>query len=354
LGLNEINCTIRFIVNCDKRVIINVWLRKTHLREIPMAERLPSLNALRAFEAAARNLSFTRAAAELHVTPTAISHQIKGLEAYLGVMLFHRLNRALVLTENGRSALPKLQEGFACLSEAVRTIQTPDKRPSITVSVAPSLTAKWLVSRLPRFAARHPDIDLQVSASDHQLDRGSTPSAVRDGLYQAGTDVAIRFGHGNYPGLRVDMLFGATLVPLCSPRLLTGEHPLRQPEDLRYHALIHDDSAYTGRPDWIDFFKAAGVQGVDMTRGLHFSHVSLAMEAAASGQGVVLSLTPLAADDLATGRLVIPFDLCLPVPYAYYMVCLEERAEQPDIATFRAWLLEEAVITFKYSSTGPL
>jgi LysR family glycine cleavage system transcriptional activator len=307
-----------------------------------MAERLPPLNALRAFEAAARHLSFSQAAAELHVTPTAISHQIKGLEAYLGVTLFHRLNRALVLTENGRAALPKLQKGFAYLAEAVRAMQGPGKRRPLTVWAAPSLTAKWLVPRLPRFAARHPDIDLQVSASDSQLDREFSPGTVHDSLHQAGIDVAIRFGYGEYPGCRVDKLFAAAVVPLCSPCLLKGTHPLRRPEDLRYHALIHDDSAYAGRPDWADWLKAAGAEGIDVTRGLHFNHVALAMEAAAGGQGVVLSLTPLAADDLAAGRLVIPFDFSLPVPHAYYVICPEKTAEQPDIAAFREWLLEEA------------
>lgn len=308
-----------------------------------MAERLPPLNALRAFEAAARHLSFSQAAEELHVTPTAISHQIKGLEAYLGAPLFHRLNRALVLTENGQAALPKLQEGFACLAEAVRELQDPpDQQRPLTVWAPPSFTAKWLVPRLPHFAALHSGIDLRVSASDSQLDRGLTPGAVLDGLRKEGIDVAIRFGHGDYPSCQVDKLFAVSVVALCSPNLLEGEHPLRRPEDLRHHALIHDETAYAGRPDWATWLEAAGVDGVDATRGLHFNHVSLAMEAAVEGQGVVLSLTPLAADDLAAGRLISPFTLRLPVPYAYYVICPEEAAEQFEIAAFRGWLLEEA------------
>lgn len=307
-----------------------------------MAERLPSLNALRAFEAAARHLSFSQAAEELHVTPTAVSHQIRGLEESLGVLLFHRLQRGLALTEHSRAALPKLQEGFACLAESVREMQGPDRQKPLTVWAAPSFTAKWLVPRLQRFAALHPDIDLRVTASDSQMDVDPAPVTVLDDLHREGVDVAIRFGHGEYPGCRVDKLFEVSLVPLCSPRLMEGDPPLRRPEDLRHHALIHDDTAYAGRPDWKAWLEAVGVEGVDATRGLHFNHVSLAMEAAADGQGVVLSLKPLAAEDIAAGRLAIPFDISLPVPYAYYVVCPEEAGEQPEIAAFRQWLLDEA------------
>lgn len=307
-----------------------------------MVERLPPLNALRAFEAAARHLSFSQAAEELHVTPTAISHQIKGLEEHLGVPLFHRLNRGLALTEAGQAALPKLQEGFACLAEAVRTMQGPGRENPLTVWVAPSFAAKWLVPRLQRFAVLHPDVDLRVSASDSQIDSAAAPGSVLDGLHREGVDVAIRFGHGEYPGCRVDKLFAVAVLPLCSPRLLEGKHPLREPADLRHHALIHDDTAYPDRPDWEAWLEAAGVEGVDASRGLHFNHVSLAMEAAADGHGVVLSLMPLAAEDLAAGRLVVPFEFSLPVPYAYYVVCPEETAEQPEIAAFREWLLTEA------------
>lgn len=307
-----------------------------------MIERLPSLNALKAFEAAARHLSFSKAAEELYVTPAAISHQIKGLEDYLGVQLFHRLNRALVLTEAAQAALPKLQEGFACLAEAVQEIHNHDGQQTVTVWAAPSFAAKWLVARLNRFAALHPGIDLQVSASESLIDDKSSRGAITDSLRNHAIDVAIPFGQGEYPDYRVDKLFSVSVVPLCSPSLLEGEHPLRQPEDLIYHTLIHDDTGYKGRPDWPAWLETAGVDGVDTTRGLHFNHVSLALQAAIDGQGVVLSLKPLAADDLAAGRLIIPFDLSLPVEYAYYVICPEATAERPEITAFREWLLDEA------------
>lgn len=140
----------------------------------------------------------------------------------------------------------------------------------------------------------------------------------------------------------MEKLFSVSVVPLCSPHLLKGEHPLRRPEDLRHHTLIHDDTAHKGRPDWQDWLETAGVKGVDATRGLHFNHVSLVLQAAIDGQGVVLSLKPLAADDLAAGRLIIPFDFSLPVEYAYYVVCPETTAERFKITAFREWLLDEA------------
>ena len=307
-----------------------------------MSQNLPPLTALRAFEVAARHLSFSKAAEELHVTTAAISHQIKGLEEFLGVQLFRRLNRGLELTDVGKAGLPGLREGFAGLAEAVQKMRGQAENTGLTVAVTPSFASKWLVPRLQRFAAIHPDIDLRISAGMNVVD-GSSSEAPCDIFRNSGIDVAIQFGKGDYSGCRVEKLFPVSAVPLCSPRLLQGEHPLRTPEDLRHHTLLHDDTVYEGRPDyWSAWLELAGVEGVNVSRGLHFNHVSLALESAIDGQGVVLSLMPLAAGDIAAGRLVIPFDLILPLPYAYYLISPETAADQPELATFREWLLEEA------------
>ena len=304
-----------------------------------MHQHLPPLTALRAFEAAARHLSFSKAAEELYVTTAAISHQIKGLEDYLGAQLFHRLNRGLELTEIGKAGLPKLREGFANLALGVQEMRGEAKSNAFRVAVTPSFASKWLVPRLQRFAAAHPAIDLRIIASMDVMDAASPASDI---FRNDDIDVAIQFGKGHYPDCRVDRLFSVCAVPLCSPRLLQGKHPLRHPEDLRHHTLLHDDTAYDGHPDWDDWLKIAGVQGVDTARGLHFNHVSLALESAIDGQGVALSLKPLAMVDIAAGRLVMPFDIILPLPYAYYVISPEASAEQPEIVAFRTWLLEEA------------
>lgn len=307
-----------------------------------MAERLPPLNALRAFEAAARHLSFSKAAQELHVTPAAISHQIKALEDHLGVQLFRRLNRGLILTEAARKGLPKLQEGFQSLTEAAAQFCDQAGESILTVWAAPSMAAKWLVPRLARFAALHPGIEMRVFANVSLMDTKNSLQMATSLFREQGIDLAIRFGQGHYPGCQVDKLYSVAAVPLCSPRLLKGRHPLRQPDDLRYHTLIHDDTPYEGRPTWADWLKAAAVEGIEATRGLHFNQVSLALGAAVDGQGVVLSLKPLAAHDLTAGRLIMPFDLSLPLQYAYYVICPEETAGLPKIVAFREWLLREA------------
>lgn len=307
-----------------------------------MHQPLPSLNALRAFETAARHLSFKKAAEELHVTPGAISHQIKGLEDYLGVQLFHRLNQNLSLTEAGRRALPGLQEGFAHLAGAVEQLRQPHNANLLRLWAPPSLSAKWLVPRLHRFAARYPDIDLRMIASSHLIDPGGTPNGILDALDRQEIELIIWFGQGNHPDWRVDKLFSTAVVPLCSPSLLQGRHPLRQPQDLIHHRLIHDDTAYSGRPDWSVWLKTAGISGLNPRRGLHFNHISLALDAACGGQGVVLSLKLLAQDDLNAGRLVIPFDLSLSIPHAYYLITPPDPTSSATVGTFRDWLLAES------------
>ena len=195
-----------------------------------MARPLPPLNALRAFESAGRHLSFTKAAAELNVTPAAVSHQVKALEELLGVPLFRRLTRALRLTDAGRAALPTLSQGFDTLAQGVEQVRAHSESGVLTVSVSPSFGAMWLVPRLERFRIRHPDIEIRIDGTDRLVDPG-----------RGDADVALRYGPGGYKGVRVDRLFGQVNTPVCSPALLRGEHPLRRPDDLRHHTLLHID-----------------------------------------------------------------------------------------------------------------
>ena len=292
-----------------------------------MARRLPPLNAVRAFEAAARHLSFTKAAKELHVTQAAISHQVKALEAYLGIKLFRRLNRALVLTEEGQTYLPPVKRIFDHLYDATRRLTENEARGKLTVSVIPSLAARWLVPRLGRFREAQPDIDVRVAPSGHLVD-----------FAREDVDVGIRYGRGRYPGLRVDRLMTEDIMPVCNPALLEGSRPLKRPSDLRHHTLLHDE----GHGEWRTWLRAAGVDDVDATRGTVFTDSGMLIQAAAAGQGVALARGALAADDLASGRLVRPFDFNLPAEFAYYIVCPEATADQPKVVAFREWLLQES------------
>jgi LysR family glycine cleavage system transcriptional activator len=307
------------------------------------SRRLPPLNGLKAFEAAARHMSISKAADELHVTPGAVSRQIRALEDVLGARLFRRLSHSLELTEAGRAGLPGLRAGFDELASATRRMREQTDRRPLAVWVAPSFAAKWLVPRLHGFSAKHPGIDLRISAATSLIDRkGQRNEIPASSFREHEVDVAIRFGAGDYPGCRVDALMPASVIPVCSPALLEAPDALRAPADLRGQTLLHDDTGYQGRPDWDDWLAAAGVSDVDARRGLRFNHVSLALEAAIDGQGVALTLEPLAVADVAAGRLVFPFELRLPVEQGYFVVCLEEMAHEPDIAAFRKWLLAEA------------
>jgi len=301
-----------------------------------MSRRLPPLNALRAFEAAARHLSFTKAAAELHVTQAAISHQIKGLEDYLGVRLFQRRNRALLLTEPAQLCLPGLRDGFDRLAEAMERVRGHDAGRLLTVTVTPSFAAKWLVPRLDRFRKAHPEIEVRIDASTQLVD-----------LARDQVDVGLRYGSGDYPGLNTDLLFDVAAYPVCSPRLLEGARPLRVPSDLRWHTLLHTEwlAQREEEPDWRMWLLAAGVPDIDWTKGPQFNDWTLTIQAAIEGQGVVLGRTALVESDIAAGRLVRPFDLSVAGRFCYYMVCPPAAAKRPKVAAFRAWVLAEARTT---------
>jgi LysR family glycine cleavage system transcriptional activator len=315
-----------------------------------MATDLPPLNALRAFEAAARHLSFKKAAGELHVSPTAVSHQIRTLEAYLHVRLFRRLHNALELTEAAQVALPKLREGFQCLIEAVEALGTKTAVRILSIAAPPAFVTKWLVPRLQRFVARHPEIEVRIGATMHAVDRRHTePNAGAESAATAeeGPDLEIRFGTGRYPGCRVEKLLSVNVLPVCSPRLVEGEQALRSQEDLRHQTLLHDDALRLNdeQAEWAVWLNRAGVPNAEATRGPHLSHAALVLDAAADGLGVALTIEPLAAVDLATGRLVAPFELRIPLSSAYYVVCQQARENQPHIMAFREWLLAEARAT---------
>ena len=301
-----------------------------------MNRRLPPLNALRAFEAAARHLSFTRAAEELHVTQAAVSHQVKALEERLGAPLFVRRNRGLFLTGAGEAYFPAIMDALDAMAAATERLLARDSSPVLTLSVLPSFAARWLLPRLDRFRRAHPEIDIRLDPTSRNVD-----------FAREDVDVGIRMGSGNYPGLHSLFLMGDDVFPVCSPALRQGAHPLRRPEDLAHHTLLHDE----GHGDWEVWLKLIGVEGVDYTRGPIFTDSSLLTEAAVQGHGVALGRRALVGDLLAAGRLVKPFDVALPHRYAYYAVCPETRLRQPNVTAFLQWLDAEAKATAGKSRT---
>jgi LysR family glycine cleavage system transcriptional activator len=295
--------------------------------------RLPPLNSLRAFEAAARWLSFAKAADELFVTPAAVSQQVKQLETFLGVPLFRRLTRAVELTEEARAVLPLVSEGFDRLAEAVERLASAELSGLLTVSSAPTFAMKWLLPRLIAFSELYPDIDVRLDAS---LDN-------RD-FYRDGIDIGIRLGAGDYPGLHVARVFGEEVSLVCSPALRDGPRPLRTPEDLRHHRLLHVDWGKLNMPlpDWRMWTKAAGLTGIDVEHGPKFTVENMAIDAAIRGDGVALVSEHAVADDLKAGRLVKPFDLVLEADFAYWLVCPHEHLRRARVKAFHDWLLAEA------------
>lgn len=297
-----------------------------------MTRNLPPLNALRAFEATARSLSFKRAARELNVTPAAVSHQVKALEDLLGVPLFHRLTRALRLTDAGQAALPLLTEGFDRLAEGAGRIRDYSENGLLLVSVSPSFGSMWLVPKLDRFHSRHPDIEIRIDGTDRLVDVAGGEA-----------DVAVRYGPGGYKGIQVDHLFNQLNTPVCSPALLEGDNALLQPRDLRHHTLLHIEWK-DAEASWRMWLQAAGLHDIDATRGPHFTQENMAVQAALDGQGVALIGDRLVADHLADSRLVCPFhrDLRTPLKFSYYLLSARGNATQPKVAAFREWLIEEA------------
>jgi LysR family glycine cleavage system transcriptional activator len=282
---------------------------------------------LKVFEAAARHLSFTRAAEELFVTQAAVSHQIKALEEFLSLKLFRRRNRSLLLTEEGQSYFLDIKDIFSTLAEATDKVLEKSAKGALTISLPPSFAIQWLVPRLSDFNALEPDIDVRIKAVD--LDEGSLTDDV---------DVAIYYGRGNWPGLRVEKLYQESFIPVCSPKLLLGARPLNSIRDLRYHTLLHD----TSRKEWKNYAKHYEIEGINVNQGPIFSHSTMVLQAAAHGQGVALGNNVLAKPEIDAGRLVCPFDEELVSKNAFYLVCFEKQADTGRIATFREWVLAKA------------
>lgn len=287
---------------------------------------LPSLNGLRAFEAAARHLSFTHAAAELNVTQTAISHQIRRLEEQLGIRLFLRQNRALALTREAQGYLPAVRAAFDDLRRATARLMRPEREGVLTVSTMASLAAKWLVTRVAAFQDAHPGIEVRITTSAHLVD-----------FQREEVDMAVRYGRGSWPGVRAQWLMAEDIFPVCSPALLNGAKPLRRPEDLANHTLLHTTVL---REDWQLWLTAAGLPvSLALRRGLSFDQSFMAVQAAIDGLGVALGRSRLVDADIAAGRLVVPFDVVLPADAGYYIVAPEETADTAKIALFRDWLV---------------
>jgi LysR family glycine cleavage system transcriptional activator len=292
--------------------------------------RLPSLNGLRAFEAAARHLSFTQAASELNVTQTAISHQIKRLEEELGVRLFVRQNRALSLTPKAREYLPGIRAAFNDLRLATDRLLRQDDDHVLTVSTLASLAAKWLLPRLSAFQEAHPGIDVRITTSPNLVD-----------FKAGGVDAAIRYGRGQWPGVRADWLMADQMFPVCSTALLDGKKPLRKPEDLADHVLLHTSSG--NDDDWRLWLTAAGLPtNLSRQPGITFDMVFMTIQAAIDGVGVAMGRTSYVRDDIAKGRLVVPFEITLPVDAGFYLVSPDGRADSPKLSAFREWLVATA------------
>jgi LysR family glycine cleavage system transcriptional activator len=291
---------------------------------------LPPLNALRAFEATARHLSFSKAAEELHVTPAALSHQIRGLEDLLGLKLFVRRPRSIELTEAARLIQPGIRTGFESLRVAIDQLDQGRRDRVLVVSSTPGLTAKWLVPRLYRFLAKHPDIDTRISASVGYANFATD-----------GVDIGIRLSSGVHPDLYVEKLSDEWLLPLCSPRLLEADPPLRSPSDLPRFNLIQIDLPGVV-PTWSDWMRLAGIEGIDTRRGLRLNVADHALDAASEGAGVVLGYKVVASHDLGLGRLVAPFGPEIPVPgRSYFFVCPKGEEKRPAIKAFRDWVFTE-------------
>ncbi|WP_027521239.1 transcriptional regulator GcvA [Bradyrhizobium sp. Ec3.3] len=292
-----------------------------------MRPRLPPLNNLKAFEAAARHESFTRAAEELCVTQGAVSQQVKALEQGLGLKLFNRERQRLVITEAGRDYLTVVRDALDRIAVGTERLLQRQNAGVLTVSTSPDFAAKWLVHRLGHFAEAHSGIDLRVSATLHHVD-----------FAREDVDLAVRHGDGNWPGFDTVQLSGERLFAVCSPKLLLGRRRLREPTDILKFPLIHLDS----RADWTHWLREAGVDESAVTHGPLLNRASMVIDAAINGQGIALARTTLAAWDLINGRLIRPFPNSLPLSKTYWIVCPKATSNVPKIVTFRNWLLAEA------------
>lgn len=301
-----------------------------------MARNLPPLAQLRSFEAAARFLSFKKAANHLHVTPSAISHAVQSLEDFLGMKLFHRVSSgrrqvtALVLTDAGKSLLPTLSRCFDDMEKAVVGIMDRGAADVLTVAIAPIFARSWLMPRLHRFVAAHPDVNIRINSTLDPTDNK-----------QREFDVGLMYGRGDWPDLVSEMLLPENMVPVCSPALIQYDQTLDKPEDLAYHTLIHSEARLV---NWAMWLENAGIHGLNPTKGLHFNRAGLAIDAAINGLGVVLEGRMAVQDEIEKGSLIIPFEVSglSEERDGYYLTYPEGRGHITKVALFRNWVLKEA------------
>lgn len=304
--------------------------------------RMPNLNALRAFEAAARHLSFTKAAQELSVTQGAVSHQVAALEAQLGVQLFERLNRKLVLTKIGQRYQPALSEAFDRIASATQELRSDEREGALRVTVMPSFAQIWLMPRLKRFRERAPDVDVMVLATERVMD-----------FLQEPVDLGIRMGSGKFPSLWCEPLMEEFILPVCSPSLLTQPPGLHRPDDLAHYGLLHDDAGEDhGFTDWAAWLELVGAKGVDTNRGMQFSNSSFVIMSAIAGEGVALAKLGLCIEELIAGRLVQPFGPIVPMNRGYHIVTTPEKARWPKVKAFVEWLKEEQAAVPRWPRPG--
>src|SRR6185312_14859882 len=289
--------------------------------------RLPPLNALRAFEAAARHLSVKNAAEELFVTPGAVSQMLKTLELHLGVKLFHRANRGIFLTDAGQAYLPPIRNAFRQITEASRRVAVAADSGILTVSVTPFFASAWLVPRLASFHDSHPDIDLQVVTSNALVDFS------RDSV-----DLAIRHGLGRYPGLRSERVVAVEIVPVAAPALIAKRGVPATPAALTQWPHVHDGD----RKGWHLWFQAQGIEEIGPPRGPAFNDASLLLQAVIAGHGAGLLPAAMVSADLAAGRLIRLAEVTLLDAFAYYLVYPETNLARPKLAAFRSWILDVA------------
>jgi LysR family glycine cleavage system transcriptional activator len=295
--------------------------------DLPVPRRLPPLTSLRAFEAAGRHLSFTRAAAELTVTQAAISHQVKALEEHLDVALFLRLPRQLELTKAGKTLLPVVRDAFNRISDSAASISGDVASVALTVRLAPSFAAKWLSPRLDDFRRKYPTIDLSLTHSNEPADFKNQP-----------IDIAITYGKGDWRGVVAHPVLSIDFFPVCSAAFMQGEHSLERSENLAHYTLLHD----TDHSAWSDWLALAGIENIDPLHGTVMDDTNVLIQAAIDGLGVALGSTHFVADHLASGRLVQPFDTIMHSDYAYYVVCPKKHLRRTEVSVFKDWLMEQS------------
>ena len=288
------------------------------------------LNALRAFEAAARHASFTHAAEELHVTQAAVSHQVKKLEEWLGITLFMRLNRSIKLTKEGEAYALPLTRAFDALADATDDLVRKTGPQSINIATFDSIAANWLAPRIKNFQAMTPDVAIKIVTRNYHSD-----------FSENDVDVEIRYGDGEWAGLDLTQIAGEQIFPVCSPKLLGRRKSLKEPEEAKDFDLIHDEMVM----EWSDWLSAAGASTAGATKGIRYNHSHIVLQAAVAGEGMALGRSLLVADDLAKGRLIAPFEFKMESKFSYYLACPKEAAKQPWIEAFRTWLLQEAANT---------